>query len=433
MRPAAQTEGNGTMTNDENENSPVRIPAPGAGQDLPGAVTAEGGSPRGKGRRRVLVPAAIAVVAVAGVAAVPALAASQDLPSITAQQLLAKVLASKAQTFSGSVQATVDLGIPSQIAAAIPSAVAGSGGSTGQASQAQLAEKELVALVSGGTHTFQVAADGRDRQRVSSSDSGTAFTLVHNGSSAWAYDAQSKSATHVTGLQAGAAATQDRGLTDPQQAATQALAALGSSTTVSVAGTAKVADQSVYKLSVKPKGTGSTIGEVLISVDAANGLPLQVQVNPADGSDPILKIWFSTVSFATPAASTFDFTPPSGTKVVQQQSSGGTAAAGHGTVTEKGGAKDSKVVTANGGTNDHNVNTIGTGWSTIYRFDAATSSAAASGKSGTAGQLSAIKTFGKQVPGGTLISTKLINVLVTDKGTVYAGAVTPALLEQAAK
>ena len=420
MRPAAQTEGNGTMTNDENENGPVRIPAPGAGQDLPGAVTAEGGTPRGKGRRRVLVPAAIAVVAVAGVAAVPALAASQDLPSITAQQLLAKVLASKAQTFSGSVQATVDLGIPSQIAAAIPSAVAGSGGSSSQGSQAQLAEKQLVALVSGGTHTFQVAADGQDRQRVSSSDSGTAFTLVHNGSSAWAYDAQGKSATHVTGLRAGAAAT-------------QALAALGSSTTVSVAGTAKVAGQSVYELSVKPKGTGSTIGEVRIAVDAANGLPLQVRVNPSDFSDPILNIAFSTVSFATPAASTFDFTPPSGTKVVQQQSSGGTAAAGHGAVTEKGGAKDSKAVTANGGTNDHNVNTIGTGWSTIYRIDAATSSGAANGKSGTAGQLSAIKSFGKQVPGGTLISTKLINVLVTDKGTVYAGAVTPALLEQAAK
>jgi outer membrane lipoprotein-sorting protein len=426
------------MTNDENENGigPVRIPAPGAGQDLPGAATAAGAAPRGKGRRRVLLPAAIAVVAVAGVAAVPALAASSsNLPSVTAQQLLAKVLASRTQTFSGNVQATVDLGIPSQIAAAIPSAVSSSGGSTGQASQAQLAEKQLVALVSGGTHTFQVAADGQDRQRVSSSDSGSAFTLVHNGSSAWAYDAQGKSATHVTGLRSGAVATQDRGLTDPQQAATQALAALGPSTTVSVAKPSVVAGQSVYELSVKPKGTGSTIGEVRIAVDAANGLPLQVRVNPSDGSDPILNIRFSTVSFATPAASTFDFTPPSGTKVVQQQSSGGTAAAGHGAITEKGapGAKGSKVVTANGGANDHSVNTIGTGWSTIYWFDAPTSSSAASGKSGAAGELGAIKSFGKQVPGGTLISTKLINVLVTDKGTVYAGAVTPALLEQAAK
>ena len=437
MRPAAQTEGNGTMANDENENGigPVRIPAPGAGQDLPGAATAAGAAPRGKGRRRVLLPAAIAVVAVAGVAAVPALAASSsDLPSVTAQQLLAKVLASKAQTFSGTVQATVDLGIPSQIASAIPSAVAGSGGSSAQASQAQLAEKQLVALVSGGTHTFQVAADGQDRQRVSSTDSGSAFTLVHNGSSAWAYDAQGKSATHVTGLQSGAATGQDKGLTDPQQAATQALAALGSSTTVSVAGTSKVAGHSVYELSVKPKGSGSTIGEVRIAVDADNGLPLQVRVNPSDGSDSILNIGFSSVSFAAPAASTFDFTPPSGTKVVQQPSSGGVAD-GHGALTEKGaaGARGSKVIPGNGSADDHNVNIIGTGWSTIYRFDGTAAGSGASGKSGAADGLGAIKSFGKQVPGGTLISTKLVNVLVTDKGTVYAGAVTPALLEQAAK
>ncbi|WP_052432632.1 LolA family protein [Streptacidiphilus carbonis] len=415
------------MTNDDNGNAngigPVRIPPPGAGQDLPGAATAAEGIPRGRSRRRVLIPAAIAVVAVAGVAAVPALAASSDLPSVTAQQLLTKMLSSRTQTFSGTVQAKVDLGIPSQIASAIPSAVAGSGGSTGQASQAQLAEKQLVALVSGGTHSFQVAADGQERQLVSSTDSGSAFTLVHNGSSAWAYDAQGKSATHVTGLGSGAAATQEsKGLTDPQQAATQALAALGPSTTVSVAGTSKVAGHAVYELSVKPKGSGSTIGEVRIAVDADNGLPLQVRVNPSDGSDSILNIGFSKVSFATPAAGTFAFTPPSGTKVVQQSGGAGSSE-----------AKGSKVVPGKSGADDHNVNTIGTGWSTIYRFDATAGGSAASGKSGASDRMGAIKSFGKQVPGGTLISTKLVNVLVTDKGTVYAGAVTPALLEQAAK
>ncbi|MFC1419959.1 LolA family protein [Streptacidiphilus cavernicola] len=403
----------------------------GAQADRPGEPVAAPRAGLGR-RRRVLVPAAVAAVVAAGVVAVPALAASQDLPSVTAQQLLTKMLSSKVQTFSGNVTATVDLGLPAGLSGLLPSGAAGAGvgGSAGSAkadpSQAA-AEQQLIALLSGGKHSFQIAADGQDRQRVSSADAGTAFTAVHNGGSAWIYDAQGNTATHLTGIDAGAAGA-DSPLSNPQQVAAQALKALGPSTSVSVAGTSKVAGQSVYELSVKPKGSGSTVGEVRIAVDAANGMPLQVRVNPADGSDSILNVSFTHVSFATPAASTFAFTPPSGAKVTEQAAPSHSAATAKGDKGQQGilGEKGAKTGNSDIGSNEK---TIGTGWSTIYSFAPATGG----GKAGSpASDISGLKALGKQVPGGTLISTKLVNVLITDKGTVYAGAVTPALLQQAA-
>ena len=411
------------MSNQSEQDYTIAGDQPG---DRPGEPAAAG--PIVKRRGRVLLPAAVAVAVAAGVAAVPALAASQDLPSITAQQLLTKVLSSHVQTFSGHVTATVDLGLPSGLTGLLPSsaASAGTGGGAPTAAAEQQAEQQLIGLLSGGQHTFQVAADGPNRQLASSSDTGTAFTLVHDGSSVWAYDAQGDTATHVTGVGAVKAGPDSR-LTDPQQVAAQALKALGPSTTVSVAGTSKVAGQSVYELSVKPKGSGSTVGEVRIAVDAANGMPLQVRVNPADGSDSILNVAFTSVSFATPSASTFAFTPPSGAKVTTQAAPSTPATTAKAPSTGKAwGEKGTKGGNSGIASNER---TIGTGWSTIYSF----APSATDGKGGsTASGIDGLKALGKQVPGGTLISTKLVNVLITGNGTVYAGAVTPALLQQAA-
>lgn len=398
----------------------------GAAEDQPGGLTAAPGPVRGR-RGRVLLPAALAVVVAAGVAVVPALAASQDLPSVTAQQLLAKVLSSKVQTFSGTVTASVDLGLPAGVSGLLPSAVPSAASGKGSSTTAA-AEKQLLALLAGGQHTFTVAADGPDRQLVSSADSGSAFTLVHNGGTAWAYDAQGNTATEVSGIKAGTPQTANRP-TDPQTVAAEALKALGTNTTVSVAGTSKVAGQSVYELSVKPKGSGSTIGEVRIAVDADNGLPLQVRVNPSDGSSSILNVAFATVSFATPSASTFSFTPPSGAKVTKEAAPADSAAGAHAKRDAAGKGAPAKGAEGGKAGLGANEKTIGTGWSTIYSF---TPSSAAGKTGGAAGGLGSLKALGKQVPGGTLVQTKLVNVLIADNGTVYAGAVTPALLEQAA-
>src|SRR5437588_385766 len=65
--------------------------------------------------RRLRWLAPVAVAAVIGLAAfVPTLssAATPDLPTLTPQQLLAKVQQSNVQAFSGTFQLTTDLGIP---------------------------------------------------------------------------------------------------------------------------------------------------------------------------------------------------------------------------------------------------------------------------------------------------------------------------------
>ena len=399
------------------------------GGDTLGAAEPVAGARRGR-RSRVLVPASIAAVAAAGLIAVPVFAASTSLPSVTAQQLLAKVLSSHVQTFSGTVQTTVDLGIPSQVMSALPSAVAGASAGTGAAAgaaagasagQSKAAEQALTSLAS-GSHVLKVAADGPTRQLLSSSDSGAAFTLAHDGGTAWVYDGQAGTATELTGLGANdAAGSAARSAADPQQLAAQVLQALGPNTSVSVQGQSVVAGQSVYELSVKPKGSGSTIGEVRIAVDGANGMPLQVRVLPSDGSDPILDVGFTSVSFATPAASTFAFTPPSGTRVTHEAVPAHSAAPGRSAVP---GHDQHSALPKVGAGSDTTV--LGSGWETVYVLNAGSQ---AKGGSGLSGELGAVKEFGKPVAGGTLISTKLVNVLVTPKGTVYAGAVTPAVLE----
>ena len=406
-----------------NGDEPARIGAPGgAGGDLPGDAVPVGGARRGR-RSRVLVPAAVAAVAAVGVIAVPVFAASSGLPSVSAQQLLAKVLSGNVRTFSGTVQSTVDLGLPSQLVSAIPSALSGAAPGSAAAAAAgpaaASAQKELTSLLS-GTQLFRVAADGPTRQALTSGAPGSGFTLVHDGGSVWVYDAGSHSATHVTG--AGAADSSAQPVLDPQQAAADALKALGSSTAVSVSGQSKVAGQSVYELSVRPKGSGSLIGEVRIAVDAANGMPLEVRVLPSDGSDPILDVAFSTVSFATPAASAFSFTPPSGTKVTQQTAPARTDRTG---TTERPAGKPAEQPRNAGAPG---VTVSGSGWDTIWTVRPS----AQQGGGGLSGELSAVKEFGKPVAGGTLVSTKVINVLVANNGTVYAGAVTPSLLEAAA-
>ncbi|MFC5905640.1 LolA family protein [Streptacidiphilus monticola] len=378
-----------------------------------------------KVRRRRILTAAGAVVVIGGLAAgVPALAAGPDLPSLTAQQLLEKALQSDVQTFSGTVKTSVDLGLPSQALSALPSAAASAakrGGSQADQQGAAQAQQALLALLT-GPQSVSVAVDGHERQRVSTTVSGDTVDLIHNGTQAWAYDSKQNSVLHLTGLRTGQQSDAQKQLTTPQQAAAQVLKQLGQYSDVSVSGTSKVAGRSVYELIVRPKGNGSTIGDVRIGIDSGTGMPLEVKVNPADGSDPIADVRFSSISFSAPAPGTFDYTAPAGAKVTTRQA----PADKPGTDRRPGAAKKVPGPTLK---QQNDTTVLGSGWTTVVKW---APQSGAAGKNDTSA-LSLVKSFGKAVPGGTLVSTKVVNVLVTDQGTVYAGAVTPAFLENLAK
>ncbi|MER5865883.1 DUF2092 domain-containing protein [Kitasatospora sp. NPDC002040] len=368
--------------------------------------------PYRSGRRttaRVLVPVGVVALTAAGIGLVPAMAGDSgpSLPALTAEQVVAKALGSEAEALSGTVKVKADLGVPAQLlGGALPGAAGGhDGGGKERGSQAA-PETKLLELL-GGEHTLQVAVDGPDRQRIGLIGGLTGYELVHNGGELWAWDSRSNDAVHLTGPQAARAEHPKTPLpVTPQDAARRFLTLSAESTSVTVAGTAEVAGQKAYQLSVKPRQSGSTIAEVRISVAADNGVPLAVLIRSTDGSK-VLDVHFSEVSFSKPAASTFKFTAPKGARVTERSAGDATAAAAEHRPAQLPGA---------GG-----VDLVGEGWATVLT---------AKLPQGDGGSFA--KALGKPVGGGTLIGTKVLNVLLTDDGRVFAGAVTPQVLQNAA-
>ena len=101
----------------------------------------------------------------------------------------------------------------------------------------------------------------------------------------------------------------------PQQAAQQALKAVGPSTRVSVERTVTVAGQPAYQLVLSPRSSGSLVGRVTIAIDATKNVPLRVQVFARGAASPAFQVGYTSISFVKPAAANFSFTAPPGAKV----------------------------------------------------------------------------------------------------------------------
>ncbi|MFF5568383.1 outer membrane lipoprotein carrier protein LolA [Streptomyces sp. NPDC012623] len=431
------------------------------------AQITEAGEEPGTFRRRATryaLPVAVAGVAAATIGLVPALAAAgggdPELADISAQRLVEKIAASDTQRLSGSVKITTDLGLPALsgldgLTGALGDSGAGVGGATADPSA------KLMELAS-GSHTLRVAADGPDKQRLSIVGDAAEYSLIRNGDEVWAYDSASNQAYHGTAPQggerekdAGAKGAKEPGVT-PSDLAAQVLKAADDTTSVTVDGTTRVAGHDAYRLLVKPKQTGSTVGSIAIAVDAKTGTPLKFTLASSGGGKAIVDVGFTKVDFAEPAAGTFDFTPPKGTRVTEADeddathgkggasgkngTGGADRAEGHafGLLDELGGAGESGEVKA-----------IGKGWSTVYELTAPEGSDAPAGKgSGVSGSGASgpgdlggaaeglMDSLGAEVSGtfgsGTVFQTRLVNVLMTDDGKVYAGAVTKDALVKVA-
>lgn len=277
------------------------------------------------GRRkaaRYIVPVTVIGVAAATIGLVPALADSgdPDLPKITAQQLLDKIAASDVQQLSGTVKISTDLGLPDL--GGLESGLLSGATQGGDGSSADPSTKltELAA----GTHTLRVAADGPDRQKLSLLENAAEYSVIHNGKDVWGYDSASNEVYHSTadessgeGAGKGSGKAENPVPTTPKELTEDALKAVDDTTSVTVDGTVQVAGRDAYKLLVKPKQSGSTVGAISVAVDAKTGLPLKFTLTPASGGAAVVDAGFTQVSFAKPAASTFDFTAPKGAKVTE--------------------------------------------------------------------------------------------------------------------
>ncbi|MFC9847538.1 outer membrane lipoprotein carrier protein LolA [Streptomyces sp. NPDC060223] len=381
------------------------------------------------GRRkaaRYVVPVAVMGVAAATIGLVPALADSgdPDLPKISAQQLIEKIAKSDVEQLSGTVKISTDLGLPDLggLESSFASGAVQGGDSGGSSADPSSKLLELAT----GTHTLRVAADGPDKAKVSLLDSASEYSVIHNGTDLWGYDSKSNEVYHSTASKSGT--DKDRAEevpTTPQELADEALKAVDDTTSVTVDGTAQVAGRDAYKLLIKPKQSGSTVGAITIAVDSETGLPLKFTLTPASGGAAVVDAGFTKVDFSKPAASTFDFTPPKGAKVTEgddvkaPESSPGSS--------PKSGEDLDKGL--------EGLKTIGEGWNAIAEFDTG-GEGVPTGSSGNSDVDGFLNSLGDQVTGkfgsGTVFSTRLVNALITDDGKVYAGAVTKDALVKAA-
>ena len=201
------------------------------------------------------------------------------------------------------------------------------------------------------------------------------------------------------------------------------LAAVGPTTTVSVASNVTVAGQAAYGLVLAPKDARSLVGQVQIDIDGSNGVPLRLQIFARGASSPAFQVGYTAIQFVTPAPADLSFTPPPGSSVTQvNMASGGSGAEG----------------SANSG-----VSSIGSGWLTVLELpsSALTPGGPAPGSStsssaDSAAVLQALLASATQVHGawgtGRLLRTSLVSVLMTDQGSTFVGAVEPSVLYAAA-
>lgn len=389
--------------------------------------------PKFSRRTRWAVPAGVlaAVAAVTAGALVSTAQASPVLPSRTPAQLLAAVAGTKSMpALTGTIDETAKLGLPQLPGASNPTSV--------------------TSLLT-GSHTIRIWYADQSHMRLAAPGTMSETDMILDGSTAWLWQSSTNSVNRLL-----LPARKPRHVQPPmpaltpQQAANQAIKAVGPTTRVSVQSNVVVAGQPAYQLVLQPKSSRSLIGQVRIAVDAAHNVPLRVQLFAKHASSAAFQVGFTSISFVRPAASNFQFAVPP-----------------HATVsTDKLGASDWDSSPVQG-----RPTVIGQGWLAVAEFPPGTlsgaglgSSASGSGSSssssiggvaGSAAQsasgattpggskpgeagavLGAMVGSAKQVHGswgsGRLLQTSLLSVLITSDGKVFAGAVTPSVLYAAA-
>jgi outer membrane lipoprotein-sorting protein len=350
------------------------------------------------------LPAAIVPVVVVGAAiAFPLQAeAGVQLADKSPAEVLAMIGNSTATDFSGTVDQTSQLGLPQ-----IPSSM--DPGSATLTALDALTSNHTARVYVDGTKVDGTKVDGTQKVRVQVMTSMAEQDFVRNGSDIWAYDSKDNTATHTTLSATLKSGTDDGadGMATPAQLADRFIAAITPSTDVTVGKDTTVAGRSAYDLVLKPRTGTTLVASVSIAVDAKTGLPLSVAVMANGQSDPAFSVAFTDLTIGTPAASLFDFTPPSGAKVTEH------TVAGH--PTQPSATPDS----------DNQVTKTGSGWSTIV-------SAPASALPAELTDSTLISAATTAVDGGRLLSTSLLNVLLTTDGRVFAGSVPLAQLQAAA-
>ncbi|GAA1989526.1 outer membrane lipoprotein carrier protein LolA [Isoptericola halotolerans] len=396
-------------------------------------------------RARWTIPAVVAGAVAAAFVLPGALGATadDDLPALTADQLVDRVANADPVPVSGTVVYTARLGLPD---VTVPE-LQGAG------------PLDLL----GGSSTVRVWSDGEDSSRAALLGPVSEYSVVRDGPEAWTYSSADDEAVHYVVdpadqerydelAEKAAAPPVDGDLPTPDEAADLLLAYARTTTDIDTTGPVEVAGRAAYQLEMSPRTDGTLVDRVRVAVDAETFVPLRTQVwGVGDTEVPAVEVGFTDVSFEAPDPSVFDFSAPAGADVREVVVP----------LPEPGAMEQPPAADLGGG---EGFAVRGTGWETVVELtdvdvDAILGAAAegrlpegGTGSSGAEALLDELaptedgempglpeldtralyEQLTTEVDGGRLLTSALLSVLVTDDGRVLAGAVPPATLEELA-
>ena len=402
----------------------------------------------------LIVPAVIA----AGAIAVPLQANAVDLPDLTPQQVML-LMDGEITGFSGTIVKTSELGLPPLEMSSMMS----------EDMVAEMEEKmpegfeefvpslieqnaitQAVELIA-GTHKIRVYASELG-MRVQILDPMSQRDLIINENELWIYDA--RNATAMTAAidyelseadkaefesEARAAleeysAQLQLDLSNPEAVANYLMEMIGETTEVSVGKDHLIAGRTAYQLIAQPNAANSLIESVIVSVDSETGMALDVKVYSVEQAEPAFHVGFESISFETPDASLFSFTPPAGTTVETLELPAELKSELEALESEfeakeytEADLQAKKAELEAKYADQPKPEMIGEGWESVIYLPAM--------PQGVPMDMLENELFADlltQVEGGKVFSTPVLNVLVTDSGEVYIGAVTIDFLQEVA-
>lgn len=395
--------------------------------------------------RRRWIPAVLAPVIVAGsiLGFTVQANAAIDLPNKSASQVLQMMNTNPDIAFSGRIVKKASMGLPpmnivpdisqsmiDEMAKKMPKEM--SDFLPKASAQGELA---LALEFFAGTHTANIYVDGINKARLQVLDLLSERDYIRNGNDLWAYDAGKSLAQHsvIDEKEVKQADAQARLLlslygtklpfdyTSPAAVADYLVNEAGKYSTITTASDIKIADRGAYQITITPKNNQSLVASATIAIDAQTGLPLAARVMAVGQSTPAFEVAFESITFETPAASNFEFTPPAGTHVVEVAA-----------LTKEDVLRELAQAPALPTESDAKAKLeelAAQGWGAVAQIPA----------SAVPAQLRLLqannrlyKELTKPVAGGRVFTSALMNIYFADNGDVYAGSVTVARLLEVA-
>ena len=176
-------------------------------------------------------------------------------------------------------------------------------------------------LLSGGSGRLWIAQDGKVRLELQSEEGDT--QLLYDGHTVSLYDPSSNTLYRYTPQQSSDAADSGTAYGPASHHAVPTVQEIQEgiahltrhNATLSGATPTDVAGQAAYTTRISPTHDGGLIGGAELSWDAVHGVPLRVAVYSSSSPSPVIELAATQISYGAVPDSTFDFTPPSGTKV----------------------------------------------------------------------------------------------------------------------